>query len=514
MGVWIQNLLDDLVDARQWPRDDDDERWKEIAEYIAFRESDRDGLRVMAEWEDVDRRYFVDPLAPKIPESFASLIYGEEPTFEAANPNDQPLLDMLVEGNRFGSELQRAVLTSSSEGEVWWRLYLDREVADVPLVDWHSRVGVCPLWAGRKLRAVGFVSRLDSLDDDREIWRHFEFHDFEDVQQVLFVSNDERTLGKQVPMDSHPDTVELRDEPWRHGLGRMMAGWIVNRDGVDPRKGVSDFHGIRDMLLELNETLTVGHENMRLTARKRIVVPRDALDPATGGLPDGEVLIDDNAEKTMGEGGGRGPWQVMEYSFDAQALTDYRRSIAIDLLSRVGITAQFVGLPTDAEGLATSGTALRIRLIPSTNAGRDRGQHQDAAVPDILQLLQALDAMPVNNDGTGGFGRSWLAWDEQPSMERGSELPEDPTEQSQRVVTEVEAKVMSRQTAIEDLHPDWTEERVQEELDRIQAESQADAEAASTMFPAPGQTGSVEVVPPDATDAVDTEETAEPAGVT
>jgi hypothetical protein len=494
MGAWIDELLDELDSLMDWPRDEDADRWSEIAEYIALRESNRDELKRMAEWEDVDRRYFIDPVAPKISESFASLIYGEEPTFEAASPDDQPLLDDIVEGNRLGAELQRAVQTTSSEGEIWWRLYLDREVADVPLVDWHSRVGVCPLWVGRRLRSVAFVSRLDDLDDSGTVWRHFELHDFEDVQQVLYRSSNSRVLGDRVPLVQHPDTAELREEPWRHGLGRMMAGWIVNRDGVDPHRGVSDYHGVKDMLLELNETLTVGHENMKLTAKKRIVVPHSALDPNTGGLPDDDVIVDDQADRQMGEGGGRGPWQVMEYSFDAQALTDYRRSIAIDLLSRVGITAQFVGLPTDAEGLATSGTALRIRLIPSRNAGRDRAQHQDAAIPEILQLLQALDALPIADDGTGGFARPWRMPDEQPSMERGDELPEDQTEQSVRLIAEVEAKILSRRTAIQTAHPDWTEERVDEELKLIADDAQADAEAASTMFTAPADSGDAEDV--------------------
>lgn len=470
MGVWIDTMIERLDRAMTWPTG----RFKRVSEdldiWIAFRESERDVLKRDLEW-DPDRYYQVDPIAPKISDAFASLLYGRRPAIGAAATSDEARLEEIAEQNGFPSNLQRGVRTSSSEGEVWWRIRADRELADVPLIEWHSRKTVYPLWIGSRLAACAFISRYD-VDDleerpNADVYRHFEIHEVGEVVNVLYLGS-KTTLGKQVALSSFGETADLVEE-WPHGIPAMLGGRIPNTEGVDPTLGVSDYFRIKDMLHDLNEALTIGAENARKTLRQRMVAPASAFDEE-GNLKDQEVWAAESLDNEMPGEENSNPLRVLEYTFPAQQILEWRRGLAEDGLGRIGIVPQFVGAGSTAEGLAVSGTALRVRLIPTTAAGEERGQYWDdqkSGLPGILAICQQLDALSIDE---GGFGVKWSDPVTAPSVERGSTLPEDPTEIVDRNVAAVQGPIRSRQTAVEEQHPDWTEEEVQAELDRIKSD--------------------------------------------
>lgn len=486
MGFFIDRLTRRLDTSTAWPLPEDDDIWDAIDLWIALRESDHRYLEDYVDWDTdgTGRRYMIDPLAPKIGEAFASLQYGHLPEIIPANDADKQRLQDLVEDNQLGSELQRMVHIRSSEGQVWWRWYLDHQAADHPLLEWHSRQAVTTYWRGKKLRACAFITRLDPIEEGTGnvntsiAWRWLELHDDEHVENALYRGTD-RTLGERVDLTEHPETETLRDLPWAHGMGTMIAGRIVNRYGVNYREGVSDLDGIEDFLLALNESVAIAHENTRLAGKKRVVAPESALDE-NGQLPaHSEVLVAEAVSDSAALGeegktqGAAAAFKVIEYSYDAQPMIAYQDNLAVKALTRIGITPQFVGIPVEGEGSAETGVALRLRLIPAVNAGNDRAQDTDSRLPRILELGQRLDAAQPDQDGNGligGFGRSWAAPEEAPSIDRGSALPEDQTEETDRHAAAVTAEIESRQTAIERMNPDWDEKRVTEEMSRLAAE--------------------------------------------
>lgn len=486
MGVFINRLLRRLDRCTQWPLEQDRAVWRDIDLWIALRESDREHLSDYVGWDEdgTGRRYKIDPLAPKINEAFASLQYGRIPEIVAADEGDQDRLDELLEDNVMGASLQAMAHLKSSEGQAWWRILVDHEAADHPMLEWHSRQAVTVLWVGKKVKAVAFINRLDPIEEESGnankaiAWRHLELHDEQHVLNVLYRGTD-RTLGERVSLEQHPEVEHLRDVEFSHGMGEILAGRVVNRYGVNFREGISDFDGIEDFLLDLNESCAIAHENTRLAGKKRVVAPESALDEA-GRLPaHSEVLVAEAVADSAALGeegkqlGAAAAFKVIEYSYDAAPMIAYQDSLAVKALTRVGITPQFVGMPVDGEGSAETGVALRLRLIPSVSAGNDRAQDADAVLPHVLELMQRLDAAPAQQDGAGqigGFGRPWTKAEEAPSVDRGTALPEDRTEETERHSIAVSSEIESRETAIEEMHPDWSEERVKEELKRITSE--------------------------------------------
>jgi hypothetical protein len=480
----IRALLDafqrQLEATNGWPPPGERRMRADLEIYRALRESDRDVLRRHVGWE-ADRKYVVDPLAERIPGAFADLIYGEAPEFTAANEADQDHLDEMVEANGLVDELQAGVGISCGEGSAWWRILADRS-CPYPTIEWHSRLSVVPSFSGRQIRAVAFVEELerppfDNEDDCKSVWRYVELQVRGATRNLLYRAEDRNDgLGRQQELSRHYFTEDLEPE-WNHGLDLLLAGYIPNVSGAGKARilGRSDFHGVKDLLLELNEAASIGSENMKLTAKKRIVVPQKYL-TADGEFPAGVDVIlaseaDDDPDKPD-----KGLIQL-EWSFDAGPLIEWIEHTEEKALTRARVAPQLVGRNTEG---AQTGPAFRARLLDSLLAAGGKARPWDTGVPQLLRAAQMVDELPLER---GGFGHGWAAAAEAPAAERASALPVDEGEEANRITTERGAEILSRRTGIEERHPDWSEDRVLDELKRI--DEDAPAPAADPFAPPP-----------------------------
>lgn len=505
----VDLLLDELV-ARggRWPAPREVNVLREVRTHRAFLESDRQALKAIAGWPG-DRDYKVDPLGELIADAWADHLFGENLSVDPSNTSDEGNLELLLDGNGdLAGELHAAERITVGEGESWWRIYRDEDVADVPLLEWHSREHVIPLYVGRRLMAAALVTELGEHRGKRTVWRHLEVHADGYVEHVLFRGTASK-IGTTVPLEDHPELealaaalpgTGLEARRWAHGLP-MLMGRVLNGRGEDRHLaiGVSDFKRISDFLLDLNEAATIGAENARLTAKRRVVVPEESLrrrgpelvdngqgqlvprnGSSAGSFDAGEdVLVISALDRELGQDAA-GAFKVLEYAFDAEALIAYKRDLVETALTRVGLTPQYVGVVTGGgDGLALSGTALRLRLIPTTKAGAGKARPWDDALPRILSLMARLDAL---GEADGGFGRSWADATTPPAVERANALPVDEVEEAQVDTALVGAGLRSRRTSIQRQHPDWDDALVDEELERIEAERPATSAAVNPLL--------------------------------
>ncbi len=459
MGANAEKLLKRLEVAEQWPLKSERRIHEEIALWRALREGDRKYLANYVEWAD-DRTYYLDPLAERIPETWADLLFGDDPTIEPAAEGDAPLLEEIVEENDLPSSLQEAEETCAAEREVWWRVFKDSTVLSVPTVEWHSRLDVIPEYVGRKLAAAAVVSEVGREEGEQTrkatVWRYIAIHEEGVMFNYLFKGEDCR-LGERKELTDHPAVADLQ-EIWDHGLASMLVGRVVNKRA--PRNEArSVYHGIRDYLLALNENFAIGQENARLTGKKRAVVTPDMLD-ADGNFPaDADVWI---RQHTDGDPDKPGDGLVqVEWEFDATALIQWDDHLEERAITRARIAPQLIGQNTEG---ALTGPALRARLLDTLLARMGKGRFWDDELPQCIAAAQMVDDLPEHQ---GGFGRDWSKPAERPSVERGDALPVDATEEVQRIASEIGAEILSTQTGIEERHPDWDEERVTDELKRI-----------------------------------------------
>lgn len=498
--------------ASRWPPPFETEAHRRIVRYAAFRESDVDALRVIHHWPE-SRRYVPDPLGELIAVAKADLLFGEDPKVTPAADSDAANLDRIVQVSDLPSELHWAEQIRSSEGEVWWRLMSTPELLDAPLITFHSREVVIPLFVGSSLIAAGFVSEFEdapATEGSRPVvWRHLEIQSVGRVENRLY-RGDPDHLGELQGLDAHSETAEL--EPvWDTGIPLILAGRVVHRRGRDRRVGRSVYAGREDLLLALNEAVTIGAENARLAGKKRAVVPPETLKarrpedvPASIDAGDGSRIPVSGAEFDAGEdvlvaGGaldgelgkeGSGPFKILEYSFDAEAIVTWQNALVKTLASRCGLTVAFLGVGDDLAGQAATGTALRVRLLPATSSAEGSARSWDDALPQILLGAQLLDALPQS---ARGFGRPWSKSGEAPAVERTDPLPRDETEETGRLSTAVGGPIVSTRQAVKELHPDWSDDQVDEEVGLIRGDVQTSNRLLGLGSPpAPDETGADE----------------------
>jgi hypothetical protein len=483
----LERLIARLLRARRWPVPGEEQVRARIRLWAALRESDEPYLRSLMKWPG-DRPLIIDNLPEKIASAYGDLLFGQAPTYTPADPADAERMQEMTE--TWAGELPGAEETCVSEGEVWWRLSLDG-VTPHPIVTWHSRVDVVPLLHGRTVLAVAFVSQLDTTQQG-VVWRHLEVHGAGVVRNLLFRGRAE-ALGAQVDLARHPDTADLVDE-WNHGLP-ILAGRIVNAWGRRPVVGRSIYHGVWTQFLSLNEATTIGRENMRLTAKKRAVVPasslraRRTIDGGDGAIRAGADLGDGGYERIQApavefdagedilvhdpldadEGGMNAPFKILEYSFDAASLIAYKQDLVETCCMRCDLVPQFIGSGDFGQG--NTGTALKVRLLPTTNAADSRGRPWDEEQPRIAQRGALLEALPV---ALGGIGREeWVNAGGTPVVERAEPLPPDENEVARRHADLKTAGLVSIETSLRERYPGRDDTWYAEEVARIHADEQA-----------------------------------------
>lgn len=541
MSVEHADQLQDLLETGrdEWPLKQERAILARVAEWAALSTSDSTMLQALCSWQAGSNQnlpYVVDPLPERVKDAFADLIFGAETDFEAqpetegAESTDQELLDDLVDENDLPTELQAAAAQCVAEGEVWWRVYVDRDAFEHPVIEWHSRADVLPLYRGRKLLAVAFISDLSNLapdapvlrvgDDndpagttmwrqeatstgsDPVVWRYVEIQTGGMTRNLLY-RGERNKLGEGQPLQAHEQTADLPDQ-WIHDLeaqsraGRpvrvMLAGRVTNGQ-CSARLGRSQYAGARDLFYELNKLASVGSRNVELTMQKRAVVNADVvgamvaaklaanpdMDPAevartvrsSVALPDAFMAPRPNRDD-MGE---QVPMGVLEFSDAwAEALLAWDGGLTDKILTRCRVAPQLVGRHTED---AATGPALRARLLDSVLAADGKARAWDDALPRLIRAAQLVDALAEER---GGCGHDWSSPDEPPVVVRSSVLPEDEGEEVVRHAAAVGARIESRRTAIERLNPEFDEDRVTEELALIDADPVPEATSRLPAF--------------------------------
>lgn len=460
----VERMNNALLGRNTWPPPGQRAVWEAIELWAAFRRSDEARIKQHANvpWH---RRYLISPVPRMISRAKANLLYGEAPEFRAESDRDAENLQRVVRENGLEAELHRAALMASSEREVWGRIVVDPSLCDAPILEFVSRRQVIPHFRGRFV--VGATIVQEWAYTSRIVYRLLEDYEAGLVRATVFKGTP-TTLGSEIALDQFPPTKGRLPEV-ATGFDFPLVAFIPNSIDGDPTAGFGDYQGLEERFLAINEAATVGQENLRLVGRKRALV--DAKYLRNGKLPAGDDLfIRSDDEATAGDGGK--PLQVIEYSFEADQLKTYLDQLIDTTLVFGGAAPQLVGRAVD--GGAISGTALKLKMIHSLMESSGTGGYFDRGVQRLLRAAAVIDSRPTTQ---GGFGRRWDQPDVDPVVQRGDGLPRDDMEAAQWLVMVTGSEAISVEEKVRFIHPDWSQEQVDDEVDRIRKESSAAAAA-------------------------------------
>lgn len=192
-------------------------------------------------------------------------------------------------------------------------------------------------------------------------------------------------------------------------------------------------------------------------AKSRIIVPEEWIEPTESGgtfNKDREVFtaldIDPNSREEIG---------LTLNQFEIRA--EEHRQSALELLDRIithaGYNPQSFGLRI--EGRAESGTALNVRERKTYITKDKKENYFKSALEDIFYVMLQIDKQKL--------GTSITPY--KPTVEFPP-INVDVKEMSEAVNTLNAAQSATIETRVRMLHPDWKEERIQEEVEGIKQE--------------------------------------------
>lgn len=469
MGIFVE-MNRRLLGRNSWPIPSMARRWAEIEFFSALRRSDDTRLRQEASvgW---NYPYVVTPAPRMISRASANMLYGEEPEIAPTNDADRERLDFIVGENDLSSELVRGAMISSSEGEVFGRVLVQPSLLDAPIIEFVSGYRVIPHFAGRFLLGATFVSEWQEGRND--FYRLFETYEAGSITSELYRGT-RTSVGGKVDLNSYGRTENTSEEVLT-GIDFPLCTFIPNSIDSDPSRGFSDYRGLEERFLALNDATTTGQANMKLAGRKRALVDASYLD-SQGRMPNGDDVYIRKSRDASVDGQSK-PLEVLEYSFEAEQTIRWIDHLLDSSLLLSGIAPQSVGRSVD--GGAISGTALRLKMAHSLIESSGKGRHFDRGVRRLLRAAAIIDSRRTTE---GGFGRSWSEPDTNPKIERADALPRDDMEAAQRLVFLTSANAMSVEEKVRAVHPEWDDAQVTKEVDAINA-------AAAT--PPPGAGGAI-----------------------
>ena len=448
-----------LLGSTRWPNPAQAAIWEEVEFFRALRVSDEVRIRQHASvaW---NYPYMLTPIPRMISRASANMLFGEPPQINAADEADQERLDFIVDENDLTSELHRGAVIASSEGEVWGRIVVQPSVLDAPIIEFVSREQVIPHFSGRFVTGATFIQEWQEGTND--FLRLFEHYEAGIIRSELYRGT-RTALGVKIDLTAYDRTRNVAEQVVT-GIPRPLCAFVPNSIDADPQRGFSDYRGLEDRFLALNESSTIGQQNMRLAGRKRALIDSSYMKDGKPPVGD-DVFLRKDANASMD--GSSKPLELLEYSFDASAITAWVDHILDTTLLLSGVAPQSVGRSVD--GGAISGTALRLKMAHTLVESSGKGRFFDRGTRRLLQYAAMIDARRTTE---GGFGRKWSSREpELPSIERADALPRDDMEAANRLVLLTNAQAISLEEKVRAVHPEWDKEQVDEEVDRINGEA-------------------------------------------
>lgn len=467
----VIGALQPVLGRNTWPPSEEIRAiWEEVELLAGLRQADEFTLRSLSSLfgMSVERSSYVDIPVPRlIAKLKANLLFGEPPDIKADQLSDQTLLEDLVEENALGAELNRGAQLCSSEGEVYGRVLVDPQTLNWPIIEFVSRRWTIPRFAGRFLVGATFVKEI--AEGPNVVWRILTDYSPGFVSTELWRGSNSR-LGERRPLSARPETSDLpTEQPVATGLTELSCVFVPNTLDDDVTRGVSDYQGVIRAFFAINESASIGQANVRSTGLKRLFVDGRYRN-SEGNLPAGRDVfwMDSALQDALGSGGGI---KEAEYHFESEQLRNWHDHIIDVALTFAGVAPSSVGRNMDT-GHAMSGTALRLRMTHTLMEAAGTGRQWDRQMSRLIRLAQMLDSTQ--------FNRSWSKPEAMPAFHRQDGLPRDTMEEAQETATLSTAGALSLETKIRRVHPDWSDEQIAAEIERIHSDQERGMEMAAT----------------------------------
>lgn len=379
----------------------------------------------------------------------ADMLFGEKPQIKAENKSTDDRLQEIIKNNNFYTNSYESALGNSYRGDSCLKVKYtkrskyasEREVIIEPqnpefffVEKEENNV--------RKINRmiIGFTKRVAN-----EKYLQLEIHEPGTIYNQAYRMTG-NVVSSQVDIKSLDEGLE---EVVKTGVDDFLLVHIPNWRTDTEFWGYSDYLDIKSLQDECNDRISQISKVLDKHADPNMIGPPDYLNEDENvNIGDSYFPYDDESVKP-------------EYmSWDGKLEAAFKE---IDYMLKM----MFLVTETspDAFGLddgnvADSGRALKFRLMRLLSKIARKKMYYDKGLKKALTIAQKLD-----NEHNG---QNYEV--EEPSVDWRDGLPDDPKEKAETTESLDRASAMSTEEKVRYNHPEWSEQRIQDEISRIEAE--------------------------------------------
>jgi A118 family predicted phage portal protein len=399
------------------------------------------------------------PVAEEIASEGALQLFKNPPKIQTDSKIHQERIDEYIKKGLFIQLLEAAEVACALSG-VYFRVGYDDEISDIPLISVLHPDSVVPsFYYGHLTEATPWRVIAEAQG---KVWRHLEWHRAGVIEHALYLG-DNMTIGRKVALTDREETAELEDlaEGPVEGLDIIYVNNLKTRawrtQGQASNLGRSDYGSVLSLMDALDESYTSWMRDVRL-GKSRLIVPQQYLESAGQGKGasldiDKEVFVELNVMAAKDK------MEITPNQF-AIRFAEHQATCA-DLFERIisgcGYSAQTFGATGEVAMTATESNARERKTFDTRESKTEIWQRK---VEALIRLMLAVDA-----------GRGKL-----PDFPEDTDLLVEfppPVQENQKVLAEIaqllrNAEAASTKILVQMIHPDWEDERVDEEVKAIQ----------------------------------------------
>ena len=425
-------------------------------------------------WRRPSKQKVHVPIAADIAATSSDLLFGEEPQISAVDAQEMPMeqvqrrFESISRATNLHALLCEAAESCSALGDVYLKIMWDIHHAGFPQIRVVQGDSAYPEYRMGRLQAIHVFTEIET-GSQSSVLRTHEVYEPGAILTGLYRGSAD-SLGLRMEDEQ---LLEMGIEPaCPVPSGLMLAAHIPN---IRPNRmfrgsymGRSDFDNLRDLMDALDEAYSSWIRDIRL-GKARLLVPAEYLrrtgeDLFGGGRSVPTFEFDEDVETlvALDVDTDRGGNTITPSQFAIRA-DDHAKTcqdIVTKIVSGAGYAPQTFGI--NIEGMAQSGTALRIREKKSySTTGKKQAYWQDS-LEMLLTALMHLDAALYPDAGSDPGVHMHVRF---PTIFT-SDLPTMASSLSMLTG----AQAMSTEVKVQMLHPDWTQDQVLCEVQRIQRE--------------------------------------------
>jgi len=288
-----------------------------------------------------------------------------------------------------------------------------------------------------ELKRVG-LAWIRHFNDERYL--RVEIHEVGKIYNKLFHIKDDK-LDYEVPLELLYDNL---DEVVDTGIDQILVRLIPNFKKVDTHFGLSDYYDLKDLFKAINNRVSRISSVQNRHSDPILAVPKGVLDEK-GQVKRGNLKMFEITSETQ---------QKPEYIvWDAKLDFAFKE---IEVLEEMILKASEISqgiFGTDKGGVAESGRALKFKLLRTLAKIKRKQRYYNIALEEIFKAALALEG--VKNAEIN------IKWNDG--------IPQDEREEAETNEILIRSDQMSIEEAVKQRHPEFSDEEVQEEIEKIKS---------------------------------------------